>query len=485
MTGWHYKTAAELVRAIRDQTISSEALLDHFIARHDAHNAKINAIVATDFQAARARARMADTALAQGEIWGPLHGLPMTIKDALEVAELPATGGAPIYADHRPAIHAPAVQRIVDAGAVIFGKTNVPLLSADLQTYNDIYGTTNNPWNLNCGPGGSSGGAAAALAAGLTALELGSDIGGSIRTPAHLCGVFGHKPSYGLVPTHGHIPPPPGSFSEVDLSVVGPLARSAEDLALLLGIVAGPNKMQARGWRLDLPAPRTHHPKNLRVAVWTEDPFCETDAETVSLINQTAEALARAGARIDFAARPDFSLAESTEIYLMMLHAVIAAGMPGKIRANWEAVAKTLAPDDKSHRALQARGGSLSYADWAVWHERRERLRAHWAAFFETCDVVLAPALIRPAFPHDHEPDWYKRSVLVNDKPRDYFDLLIWAGLAVVAYLPATVAPLGVTRGGLPVGVQIIGPYLEDYTSIEAAKMIELLTGGFRAPPGY
>ncbi|MEI9984351.1 MAG: amidase family protein [Aliidongia sp.] len=318
-------------------------------------------------------AAKADSALARGESTGPLHGLPMTIKDAYEVAGLRSTGGAPEYAEHVPARHADPVARIEAAGGIVFGKTNVPYMSGDLQSYNAVYGTTNNPWDLTRGPGGSSGGAAAALAAGLTGLELGSDIGGSIRTPAHLCGVFGHKPSFGIVSRRGHIPGPPGSLGGADLSVSGPLGRSAEDLDLLLSVIAGAEGQEAVGWRLELPPPRAATPKDLRVAVWIDEPGCDIDQEMAGLLRNAAEALAGAGARVDWSARPGFSFAESTEIYLPLLHSVIAAGFPDKIRAHFAEVKRTLDPDDKSHRAMQARGGAMTHTEWIVMNERRAR----------------------------------------------------------------------------------------------------------------
>ncbi len=485
MTNWHHKSATTLLDAMAHGEVSSAELVSYFQERYARTNPGINAIVATNFEKAHALAAEADTARARGESWGPLHGLPMTIKDALEVAGMPAVGGAPMWANHRPTRHADAVQRIVDAGAIIFGKTNVPFLSGDLQTYNDVYGTTNNPWDLNCGPGGSSGGAAAALAAGLTPLELGSDIGGSIRTPAHLCGVFGHKPTYGIVPKRGHLPGPPGALSESDLSVVGPLGLSAKDLDLLLGIVAGPNPAGAKAWRFALPAPRATSPKGLRVAVWLDDPFCEIDEDTINRITHAARDLQAAGADVNFDARPEMSLEEMTEAYLTLLHSVVTQGMPEKVRDKWRTLLGTAAPDDLSHEVLQARGGLLSHSDWLVWHEKREQIRAKWADFFQSYDVVLAPTLVRPAFPHDHTPNWSQRTLTVNGKERHYMDVLIWAGPAVLSYLPASVAPVGLSRDGLPIGVQIIGPYLEDRTTIAVAGMLEELNGGFRAPPGF
>ncbi|HET8707899.1 MAG TPA: amidase family protein, partial [Pseudomonadales bacterium] len=238
-SNWLYASAKSLLQAMQDGALSSRQLLELYIKRIEQKNAEINAVVATDLEAARKRADAADAARANGELWGPLHGLPMTIKDTYEVPGMPCTAGAPMYRNHQPSRAAVAVQKLIDAGAIIFGKTNVPLFASDLQSYNKIYGTTNNPWNKALTPGGSSGGAAAALAAGFTAAELGSDIGGSIRTPAHFCGVYGHKVTHGIISMRGHVPGPPGTLGEPDLAVAGPMARAAGDLALLLDVVAG------------------------------------------------------------------------------------------------------------------------------------------------------------------------------------------------------------------------------------------------------
>ncbi|WP_439813731.1 amidase [Zavarzinia sp. CC-PAN008] len=481
----HFSSASALAALVAARKVSARELLDHFAARVERHNPALNAVVALDLDRARASADAADADLARGRSHGPLHGLPITIKDAYEVAGVVSTGGSPDYAAHVPQADAVAVARLKAAGAIVFGKTNVPFLSADFQTYNPVYGTTNNPWDVRCGPGGSSGGSAASVAAGLTAFEYGSDIGGSIRTPAHLCGVFGHKATFGIVPKHGHIPPPPGTHSQADLSVLGPLARSAGDLDLLLAATAGPEAAAAKGLSLNLPAPRATTPKGLRVAVWLDDPHCEIDSESVALIERAAAELEKAGATVDHAARPDFTLAESTEIYLTLLHATVAARFPEPVRQKWIELKQRLPATDMSHRALQARGATISHADWLTMHERREGLRAKWARFFEGVDVVLAPVIPRPAFPHDQQSDFHARRLDVNGVQREYLDALIWAGPAVAAYLPASVAPVGLTRAGLPVGVQIIGPYLEDRTTIAVAGMIEQLLGGFVAPPDF
>ena len=485
MTELHFKSAAELSRMIQRKEIGSAELLEHFLARMEAHNPALNAIIATDLERARATAKQADEALARGEIWGPLHGLPVTVKDAFELEGVASTNGAPVHKAYVPAQDADAIARMRRAGAVIFGKTNVPYLSGDLQSYNEIYGTTNNPWNLALTPGGSSGGSAASLAAGMTGLEIGSDIGGSIRTPAHFCGVYGHKPSFGIVPKRGAISLETGLLAEADLSVIGPMGRSTEDLSLLLELIADPIDPAASCWHLDLPPARAKAPGELRLAVWVEDPFCEIDIESAKLIHAAADRLEAEGARVDREARPEMSLAEITEIYLMLLHANIAARMPEAIKTRFRDTAASLPAEDKSHQALQARGATLSYADWLYWNERRAQMRAMWERFFTRYDAVLAPVLMRPAFPHDHASNWHKRSLAVNGKDRPYLDALIWAGPAVAAYLPATSVPVGLTSETLPVNAQVIGPFGGDRTTLAVAEMIEATSGGFRAPPGY
>ncbi len=483
MSELHFRSAAALSRMIRRREIGSRELLEHFIARAEAHNPKINAIVARDFERARKAADAADAALARGEMAGPLHGLPMTIKDAYEVADLRTTGGAPEYADHIPVRSAEAVARIERAGAVIFGKTNVPYLSGDLQTYNSVYEhnqqiprTSPRPAARRRFGGGARGGAHGARIAASSRLD---------PHTAQLCGRFRHKTMFRHRPQARQYPGPPGSLAETDLSVAGPLGRSAEDLDLLLSVIAGPAAPAAAGWRLDLPRPRALKPRELRVAVWIDDPFCDIDRETAGLLHNAVRALEEAGARVDRAARPAFTLAESSEIYLTMLHSVVAAGFPASIKTRWEALKRELDPGDKSHRALQARGGTISHAEWMAMNELREGLRAAWAELFRSPDVVLAPTLMRPAFAHDQRSNWHERRLTVNGVEREYMDVLIWAGPAVVACRPATVAPAGLTGEGLPVGIQILGPYLEDRTTIAVAGMIEELLGGFRPPPGF
>ena len=483
MTDLAFRSATDLVAALRKREISSREALDHFLARAERHNPTINAIVAWDIESARARATAADAATARGESWGPLHGLPMTIKDSIEVVGMPTTCGAPELREHRAVANAPAVQRLLDAGAVVFGKTNLPIYAGDCQSYNEVYGTTNNPWDVTRIPGGSSGGAAAALAAGLTGFELGSDIGGSIRNPAHFCGVYGLKPSWGVVPSRGHIPGPPGTLATSDLGVLGPLGRGADDLTLGLDVLAGPDAWDARAWRVALPPPRRTRLAEFRVAVWLDDPICPVEAAVAERLQAALDVVARSAAKFDAKLRP-VDGAESFSIYLRLLYGALATGLPPAMLQLFDAMLPGLAADDESVTANLVRGASQRHRDWNVANERRAQLRARWDAFFRDFDVLLAPVMPTVAFAHDHS-DLATRSVAVNGQALPYMHQLFWAGHASVAYLPAVAAPVGFAKDGLPVGIQIVAPYLEDRSAIAFAAALASEIGGFAAPPGF
>jgi amidase len=485
VTALHRKTATELAAMLRGREVSAIELLDELASRAERLGPGVNAVVATNLEAARAAAARADAALARGAE-GALLGVPMTLKDTWETVGLPTTSGAPALAKHVPERNADAVQRLDDAGAVFWGKTNTPLYAGDFQTYNEVYGTTRNPWDPTRTPGGSSGGAAAAVAAGFTPLELGSDIGGSIRNPSHCCGVYGHKASYGLISTRGHVPPAPGTEAIVDLSVAGPLARCAEDLELGLSVLAGPRADEAHAWRVQLPAPRCARLSEFRVGVWLEEPAGPPSArEVTDLIAAAVDRVAAAGARVDAAARPAFDPAESHRVYLRLLYAVIGAGFPPEAIAGLEAALPGIPPEATTFEAQLVRGVAGSRLAWLRDDETRRGLRVRWRELFEQVDVVLCPILPVPAFPHDHTEPLTGRVIDVDGRPMAYADLLFWAGLVTVAGLPATAVPVGRTRGGLPVGMQVVAPYLEDRTSLAFARAIADVVGGFVAPPDY
>jgi amidase len=454
----HFSSAEEMVNAIRQGQITSVELLNLHLDRIQHYNDDINAVVALDVDVARKRAAEADKAIAEGQDWGPLHGLPMTVKDVFEVVGMPATSGDPKLKDYIPNRNAIAVQRLIDAGAIIFGKTNVPFHASDVQTYNEIYGTTNNPWDLSRTPGGSSGGSAAALAAGFTPLELGSDIGGSLRNPAHYTGVFGHKPTFGVVPRYGHIPPMPGRvpphvMPAIPLFVVGPLARSADDLELALEVLSTPNSMDDSANRPELLPPRKRQFKDYRVAVWFTDsyPPAEIDADVLATLKMTVEKLRDAGLDIYEETRPDIDLLIDGSLWYEIYS--------------------------------QMRAGALPLGEVLV--ERQKKQQKMWAEFFERYDVLLAPISPTVAFPHDHKRTLLSRTLEINGQEKPMLNYLTWASMAVVSGLPATVAPVGLSDSGLPVGIQIIGAKFEDRTTIAFARGLSALIGGFVAPPGY
>ena len=478
-----FASANELSEEIRDRRIGCVELFDFYLARAERHNPALNAIVVWQVDRARQRARAADAAVARGERWGPLHGIPMTVKESFNVAGLPTTFGNPLWKNNIAAENAFLIDRLLEAGAVVFGKTNVPYMLGDAQSYNDIYGTTNNPWDVTRSPGGSSGGEAATLAAGISALGAGSDIAGSLRNPAHYCGVYAHKPTWGLISTRGHAPP--GVVTPTDISVVGPMARHAEDLALALRALAGPDLLQRTAWRLELPPPRRRRLREFRVAVWASSPLCRIDASVSDLFDRAVEAIVRAGATVDTAARPEIDDEEHHRLFMLLLRAATASRLRDEDFTRQQQIVATLTDDDNSDRAAVARGATLLHRAWGKANEARTKLRYTWHEFFKRFDVLLTPVAATPAFLHDRNPNRDERTVKVNGKSVPYAEQLFFAGLASLSYLPATAAPIGLTTEGLPVGLQIVGPEGEDPTTIEFARLLAAEIGGFVPPPGY
>ncbi len=479
----HFAPATELAARIRDKQVGCLELLDHFLGRAERFNPALNAIIWMDVEAARERARAADAALAKGEVWGPLHGVPMTVKESFNFAGSPTTWGLPAHRDNIPSDHATLVARKLAAGAVIFGKTNVPQHLADWQSFNAIYGTTNNPWNAERTPGGSSGGSAAALAAGLTGLEAGSDIGASIRNPAHYCGIFGHKPTYGLVPPRGQALP--GSLAPSDISVVGPMARSAEDLDLSLSIVAGPDVLDEAGWQVALPPPRRERLRDFKVAVMPNDPNSEVQQSYQDRIVEVAEQLAKLGATVSFEARPEIDTYRAFQVYLLLLRAATSRQPDDEAFAEFRKVAEAADSGDEAYYTQMARGITSSHRDWLRLNNERTALRFQWQAFFQDWDLLLCPAAASSAWPHDQAGERYQRTIPVNGKRVPTTDQLFWAGFSGMAYLPSTVSPIGLDEEGLPLGLQAIAGHLQDRTSIAFARLLAQEIGGFQPPPGY
>ncbi len=478
-----FRSAKELAAEIRRKKIGCLELLDLYLSRVEKHNPALNAIIATDVEGARKRARAADRALARKQVWGPLHGVPMTIKESYDVVGMPTTWGVPELKDNFPPRNALAVDRLLGADVVLFGKTNVPIYLADWQSYNAIYGTSNNPWDLSKVPGGSSGGSAAALAAGLTGIDAGSDIGSSIRNPAHYCSVYGHKPTFGVVPPRGQALP--GRLAQDDISVIGPLGRSAEDLEIGLAVVAGPDEIDAAGYRLALPAPRQKALRDFKVAVMLTDPNSEVDAPVQQKVQAVADFLAKKKASVSGKARPDIDTGEAQRIYIHLLRAATSGRQTQEeFDKNLQTV-RGLSASDASYYARMLRGNTGSHRDWLAANEARHKMRWKWAEFFKEYDLLLCPAAATAAFPHDQQGERWERTIAVNGHRVPTTDQLFWAGYSGVAYLPSTVAPAGFTKSGLPVGVQIIGPQYGDRVCIHMARLLEREYQGFVPSPDY
>lgn len=467
------RPASELARLVADRLVSARELLAATRDRVDLVDPVVNAVVTVDWDRAEHEALAADELTASGRVVGRLHGLPMTVKDSIETQGLRTTCGVPELVGHVPPYDAPAVARLRSAGAVVYGKTNVPRWAGDCQASNPVFGTTNNPWDLGRTPGGSSGGAAVAVATGMAALELGSDLGGSIRLPAHFTGTYTLKPSYGVVPSVGHLPPRPGSLLPMDVGAMGPLARSADDLDLVLQVLAGPHGPAATAWRLSLPPPRAERLQGYRIGVWTDDPACPVDTATRTALEELADALRRERVTVvDVSSTaPGLGVGQALARRLVQ---PLAGGILDP--ADFDAMA-ALADPGEWERNVTCRARDLLAAQ-----EERAVVAARWAQLFLDVDVVLTPVTPAPAFPHDHTPDHGARTIEVDGRTTAYGEQFAWLQAVSALHLPAVVAPL--TRsGGLPIGVQVVGPHLEDRTAVDVARRLARVTGGFVPPP--
>lgn len=485
MTDLAFLPAHELARRLRRREVSAVELLDHHLARIARLGGPVNAVVVLDAERARARAAAADAALARGECWGPLHGLPMTVKESFNIAGLPTTYGFAAYRDNIATTDAVLVRRLNAAGAVIFGKTNVPTSLADWQSFNPVYGTTSNPWNTGRTPGGSSGGAAAALAAGFSALELGSDIGASIRNPAHYCGVWGHKPTWGVLTMAGHELQPMADADHFDIAAVGPMARSAHDLALAMDVLAAATSMWTPmgrvpvAWRDPGTAPR-----QCRVAVLFDDAQAEVDASVQQGLRGLVEFLRSEGVAVTEGERPVDS-AEANAVYTLLLRAATGSHYDDASYAAAQARAASFGPDEQHYAARHFRGNTFSHRDWVQMDARRARLKQQWAAFFERFDLLVCPVATTPAFAHNQAGERWDRMIPVNGHTQPSTDALFWAGYPGIVGLPATAIPLGLSPEGLPVGAQVIAPAFADPLGLRFARFVEDGLRRFVPPPGF
>jgi amidase len=480
---WSFKNAVEVSAALKAKKVSAVELAQDAIGRIERHDGKINAICVRDFERGMEAARAADAALARGES-RPLLGIPLTVKESYNMAGLPTTYGFVQQKDFIAKDDALTITRIKDAGGVIIGKTNVPVALGDWQSYNDIYGTTNNPYDLTRTPGGSSGGSSAALAAGYGPLSIGSDIGGSLRVPAFHCGVYAHKPTYALVPNRGHTAPPlPPLPYDRDLAVIGPMARSAADLSLLLDVMAGPDPVEAGvAYRLDLPKARHGALKDFRILLIDSDPVLPTDKDVRGAIEKLAANLGKAGVTVTRQSPllPDF--AASSRLYMRLLMSLLGSNFLPDAFAGAQAAAAALKADDMSLRAERLRGVTLGHREWVFANTARTRLRAQWRELFQSFDAVICPIMPTPPYKQDHSPEQEDRRINIDGADYPYLDQLAWPGIATLPGLPSTAIPLGFNAQGLPLGAQIVGPWLEDRTPLKIAELIEREFGGFVPP---
>lgn len=455
-----FMTGVELAHAIQTKKISSRNVLEILVRRVKKFNPELNAIILFNLEHARERCDAADIALSKNKIWGPLHGVPMTVKECNDVAGWPTTLG---HKERRNTViteNEVMIQRIIDAGAIIFGKTNLPLDAMDFQTYNDLYGSTSNPWDLTRTPGGSSGASAVAVACGFTPFELGGDIGGSIRIPAAYCGVYGHKPTYNLIPKRG----PSLTKKPLTISVRGPLARSVEDLKLLLQVCAGPDRSTVgEGWQLSLPKPIKSSLKEYKIAFWIDDKLCPVDDELINAGKKVASALEASGATVEWNARPEFD--------------------PWKNFITWVKL-------NAGNRALLHGEDRISIVKFRTAQEKQQEIREAWRKFFDEYDVIILPSHCTPAFKKNESGKMSSRTLTYIHEGQKitykYDNSIFWATLTNVAWLPSTTFPCGITREGLPLGLNVVSKEWNDLITLDFARLLKVECGfDFHPPPGY
>ncbi|MBV9325180.1 MAG: hypothetical protein JO352_15465 [Chloroflexi bacterium] len=481
-----FAPAHAMLAALRSGRVSSAELVELHLARIGRYNPTLNAIaVAADDP--RSTAREADARLRQGSA-AELLGLPVTLKESMNVEGMPTTVGVQDFATFRAADTGAIPEKVLSAGAVLLGKTNIAVMLGDWQSDNPVYGRTVNPWNADLTPGGSTGGGAAAVAAGLSPLEFGSDIGGSIRVPAAFCGIFGHKPSETAVPRSGQFPRPSVPNAGVVLGVQGPLARSAEDLELALRTIAGPEIGEDVAWRLELPPPRSERLAGFRVAVMPRLDWLPVSRDILAAADTLVSRLRQAGARVEVVAPDGFGdLREHHSLYLSILTGM-TAGPPAPIEERLRRAEEARADAADPWGPARAAALTAGIGDWLGMHARREAYRAAYRAFFKDWDVLLAPITLRTAFPHmavNSPPEAGPLTIDVDGRAHRYGDQLVYPGLATLCGQPATAFPIGLSTEGLPMGLQAIGPYLEDYTPIRFAGLAAREMGGFSPPPAY
>jgi len=471
-----YATARELLEDLKAKRVSARELLNAHVARSEKYAKPLNAVIDTDMARAMAHAAAIDEARAKREPVGPLAGLPMTIKDGLDVENMPAVSGNPALTGRpKNCADAAVVHAAREAGAVIWGKTNVPLMLGDFQTYNAVYGTTNNPYDVTRTPGGSSGGAATALASDISPLEIGSDIGGSLRHPANFCGVCALKPTWGVLDLRGHVPPLPDAYFETDLGVVGPMARNSEDLKLLWSVLH------------DSPLQARRDVKSARIAVWDEEPGFPLASDVRDGVVRAADALSRAGAIVE-RSKPDISGGMLMETYTALLIAILSIDLPDAMAEGFESMREAdkkavEAEGERAAAALYRLRAAASYRDVMRAAIRRQRMKDKLKAFFDSgWSAILMPISPVTAFKHLHEPGFNERTLEADGETIPYSSMLNWIAPATALHAPALAVPAGRAPSGLPVGVQLVGRWHDEDRLFDFAATIEDALGGFTPP---
>ena len=453
-----FSSTTELAAAIRDRKISAVEALDAHLAQIDRHNEAVNAVINLDWEGARDRAKKADATQARGDALGPLHGVPFTLKDSHETAGMKTTVGFPPFADYVAREDSPVVARLKAAGGVLIGKTNVATMLGDWQSSNPLFGRTSNPWNLQRTAGGSSGGAAAALCAGMTPFDVGTDMQASTRLPAAFCGVYGLKPTEHRVSLAGAFPDPGGAARSVRLmSCLGPMARSVEDLALIYKIIAGPDGRDTDLAAVPVEDIAAVDLNKLHIAFAPTFPGFPVGAAISGAVENLARQLASEGATVAEAKLPDLDLhddlAEGGALIGMMLEA-----------------AQPQPPEQPT-----------PISRWFEALARRDRSILAWDRFFETCDALLCPVAMTTAFPHC-EPG---TPITVDGQEQSYWMLPAYGAVFNYSGHPALTVPCGQDRNSLPIGLQLVGKRWSESRLLGIARAIEPLTRGFRRPPGY
>lgn len=472
-----FSSVTELVQALRARHISSVELLDLYLRRIVSHNSAINAIVTLDEERTRSAAKKADQLRAKGED-APLLGLPITVKDLIDVEGWPTTAGIPAQAKAIAKADADIVARLHEAGVFVFAKTNSPVHGADWQASNPLFGRTNNPWDLSRTPGGSTGGGSAALAAGLTSLEIGNDISGSARVPAAFCGVYTHRASELLYPfsslTTGVLVNP-----TAPMALQTPLTRHAEDLELVFDVLT---KRESDTWHMHVPSARHTRLSNYRVAIMPPLEWMPVDPEIVAAQEQLAAQLSSHGVTVKEIKPQEFGDGrEFYKLYRSILNSITSIKIPSKVR-RLHALVYRLSGDE--FNIAHACGLQATAQQYISWYGQRERYRSAYRRFFKEWDIVLTPVNIVNAFKHTDLP-FRKRTLEVNGQKIPYLQQDVYCAISSLCGLPATVFPVEITQGGLPIGLQAIGPYLEDRTPMRFAALVAQEFGGFRCPPEF